>query len=311
MATPQVRFTLDQLVVLDAVRRTGSFAAAARELHRVPSAISYAVSTLESALDLPLFERTNQKAVLTPAGARIVQEAEALLRKSRRLEQLASSLGDGLEPDLRVVVDAAYPMAPLARTLKEFTGRKLRTRLHLDVECQDGVIDRFTRDSSDLMLTLELPELLLRRAPVHPLPGLVMLLVVAADHPLARAASLTHEQLLEHTDIVVRDSSPRHQHAPSPTFLGSRHVVRVSDFHTKLLAIRQGVGFGWMPEHLVEDDLAASALVRVPLTEGSLWTYAPHLVERVEEPLGRAGRFLVQLLLADSKGEPMANVALS
>ena len=310
MPTPQVRFTLDQLVVLDAVRRTGSFAAAAKELHRVPSAISYAVSTLESALDLPLFERTNQRAVLTPAGACIVQEAEDLLRNSRRLEQLASTLGDGLEPDVRLVVDAAYPMEPLARVLKEFTARNLRTRLHLDVECQDGVTDRFTRDGSDLMLTLELAEPFTRRNTTHALPALVMLLVVGADHALAKEKTVSHERLLDFTDVVVRDSSPKLQHAPPPTFLGSRHVVRVSDFHTKLLAIRQGVGFGWMPEHLVHEGLASGEFVRVALAEGNRWTYAPHLVERSGDPLGRAARFLVALLLADAKGLPMGDVAL-
>ena len=66
---------------------------------------------------------------------------------------------------------------------------------------------------------------------------------------------MSHERLLDFTDVVVRDSSPRLQHAPPPTFLGSRHVVRVTDFHTKLLAIRHGVGFGWMPEHLVREAL--------------------------------------------------------
>ena len=36
------------LEVVDAVARTGSFSAAAAELHRVPSAISYTVRQLES-----------------------------------------------------------------------------------------------------------------------------------------------------------------------------------------------------------------------------------------------------------------------
>jgi DNA-binding transcriptional LysR family regulator len=87
--------------------------------------------------------------------------------------------------------------------------------------------------------------------------------------------------------------------------------VRVSDFHTKLLAIRQGVGFGWMPEHLVSEGLERGELARVALTEGNHWTYAPHLVERSGDPLGRAARFLVALLLADAKGQPMGDVALA
>ena len=45
------RHTLDQLLVLETIARTGTFVAAARELHRVPSAVSYAVAGLESALE--------------------------------------------------------------------------------------------------------------------------------------------------------------------------------------------------------------------------------------------------------------------
>jgi len=40
-----MRLSLDALLVLDAIDRKGSFAAAATELHRVPSAITYAVRT--------------------------------------------------------------------------------------------------------------------------------------------------------------------------------------------------------------------------------------------------------------------------
>ena len=45
-----MRLTLDALAVLDAIDRRGSFAAAAEELHRVPSAVTYQVQKLEEDL---------------------------------------------------------------------------------------------------------------------------------------------------------------------------------------------------------------------------------------------------------------------
>jgi len=54
------------LEVVDAVARTGSFSAAAQDLHRVPSAISYTVRQLEQWLAVPLFERRHRDVVLTP-----------------------------------------------------------------------------------------------------------------------------------------------------------------------------------------------------------------------------------------------------
>ena len=51
------RHNLDQLLVLDTIVRTGSFAAAAKELFRVPSAITYAIRNLEESLEIEIFER--------------------------------------------------------------------------------------------------------------------------------------------------------------------------------------------------------------------------------------------------------------
>ena len=42
-----MRISIDALLVLDAIERKGSFAAAAHELHRVPSALTYSVQKLE------------------------------------------------------------------------------------------------------------------------------------------------------------------------------------------------------------------------------------------------------------------------
>ena len=47
-----MKLTLDSLMVLDAIDRRGSFAAAAEELYRVPSAITYSVQKLEQDLNV-------------------------------------------------------------------------------------------------------------------------------------------------------------------------------------------------------------------------------------------------------------------
>ncbi|WP_313479793.1 LysR family transcriptional regulator, partial [Atlantibacter hermannii] len=49
------------LEVVDAVARNGSFSAAAQELHRVPSAVSYTVKQLEEWLAVPLFIRRHRE----------------------------------------------------------------------------------------------------------------------------------------------------------------------------------------------------------------------------------------------------------
>jgi DNA-binding transcriptional LysR family regulator len=57
-----MRLSLETLQVIDAIDRKGSFAAAAAELHRVPSAITYSVRQLEEGLGIAIFDRAGHRA---------------------------------------------------------------------------------------------------------------------------------------------------------------------------------------------------------------------------------------------------------
>ncbi len=295
MPTP-LHHTLDQLLVLETVARTGSFAAAARELHRVPSAVSYTIRGLEEALAVPLFDRGGHTVTLTAAGRGILDEAQHVLLRARRLERLAATLRGGFEPELQVVVEGVYPMRPITEALRVLAERQVPTRVRVDVEYQDGVPERFEADHADLMLLLDWPGD--DRLAATPLPPLVMVLVASPRHPLGQRAGIDRPALLEHVDLVVKDSSPRYARAPRRPYMGSHHVVYLSDFHSKRLALLSGAGFGWAPEHLVEADLASGALVLLDFVEGNRWTYHPSLITRRDAPLGPAGALFVETFLA-------------
>ena len=70
--------TLDALEVLDAIDRKGSFAAAANELYRVPSAVSYTIQKLEQDLAVTLFRKEGRKSVLTEAGKVLLEQGRTL-----------------------------------------------------------------------------------------------------------------------------------------------------------------------------------------------------------------------------------------
>ena len=298
MATPPLHHSLDQLLALDAIDRTGTFAGAAAELHKVPSAISYAVRTLEQQLDVQLFERLGNRTALTPAGRALLRQARAVIAQSRELERTARELRDGWEPELQVVVDGVLPWGPIAGALAAFASGGIPTRVRLDVEYQEGVPDRWQADDADMMLILDFdPE----DDPLvcHPLPDLEMVLVAAPDHALAQRRGLATADLHDAFELVVKDSSPRYGRQPKQPFMGSQHVVYLSDFHAKRLTARAGVGFGWVPLHLVVGDLADGSLVALDVPGGNRWTYHPQLVHRSDRPLGRAARHFVHALLED------------
>jgi len=291
-----MNFTLDQLLALDAIARTGSFAAAAKELHKVPSAISYLVAGLESALEVDAFDRTRRKAVLTKSGKRILEASQEVIERAHALDRVARELRDGWEAELHVIVDGALPMAGVTACLRRFADPDVPTCLRLDVEYQEGVIDRFDGYPADLALIIGFDgdgDQLGYDA--TPLPDLDLLLVASPDHPLA-SVPITAEARTGHAELVVRDSSPRFAERSKASFMGSRNLVYLSDFYSKRVALLDAAGYGWIPRHFIEADLAEGTLVPLD-AETHSWTYQPQVITREEHPLGRSGRLFVETLL--------------
>lgn len=319
--------TLDQLRVLDAVDRRGSFAAAADDLHRVTSAVSYAIKTLEEALGLTLFDRSGHRALLTAHGRRVLDEGRLLLERARGLDQLARDLRGEWEPALTLVADGVLAMPPLMAALRRFGERDLPTRVSLAIEYLGGVRERFDREGADLMMALDFAGD--ERHIAEPLPPIEMLLVARADHPVhgggagapagrpagaplgkatrGRRGKGTDARLVDRSDLAafveltVADS--RREGAPpmGRLSLGSPQVFRLGDFHSKREALLEGVGLGWMPVHLIERDLARGELRIIDFREGPSHVFHPHLVHRRGVPLGRAARTLHEEIRAARK----------
>lgn len=288
-------YTLEQLRALDAIVRTGSFAAAAAELHKVPSAVSYNVRGLEDALGVEIFDRSRRKAVLTPAGRRLLESTRELLDGARALDAVAAQLRDDWEPELHVVIDGALPMSPLTRCLRRFADPSIPTSLRVDVEYQEGVIDRFDSTPAHIGLVLGFAgdgdE---KGYDLTALEPLEMILVAGPQHALA-AGPVTDEARSQHAELVVRDSSPRYAAQPKASFMGSRNLVYLSDFHSKRIAVLDAAGYGWIPRHLIAEDLAEGRLVVLD-ADPARWTYYPQIITREGAHIGRAGRLFLDTL---------------
>lgn len=283
-------FTLDALAALDAIDRTGTFAGAARALHKAQSAISYAVRQIEESLGLAVFDRSGHRAVLTPAGRAVLDEARGILARVQRLEHLGRQFREGYEPTLSIIIDGILPMRPITALLRALADEQVPTRVQLTVEFLGGVQDRFEADNADLMLVKDFtPGAHLLSRPLAPVP---CVLVAAAGHPLAGAKGLERSDLHAHVELSVHDSS-RSSRTVNPHLLGSPRIFYLSDFNTKRHALQEGLGFGWLPVYLAAEDLAAGRLVELAYRPGSRFVFTPALVQPADRPLGRTGqRFL-------------------
>ena len=97
-------FAADQVPLFLAVLDAGSFSAAARQLGRVPSAVSMAIAQLEAELDLQLFDRKGREPVPTAAARALEPQARLLAEQLQLLNWQAQALHEGLEERLTLVI---------------------------------------------------------------------------------------------------------------------------------------------------------------------------------------------------------------
>jgi DNA-binding transcriptional LysR family regulator len=101
----------------------------------------------------------------------------------------------------------------------------------------------------------------------EPLGTVSFVFVVAPNHPLAAVEhALGKADLSFHRAISVADSA-RHLQARTVGLLFGQDTVSVPDMLTKYQFQRAGMGFGFLPEGWVRDDIASGALIEKQVEE--------------------------------------------
>lgn len=256
-----MRLSLDALLVMDAIDRKGSFAAAAHELHRVPSAVTYTVQKLEQDLDVPLFDRRGHRAKLTAAGHELLNEGRHLLRAAGDLEARVKRVATGWEAELRVACDGIIPSAVMLGLARDFHAQATRTRLRFSTEVLGGCWDALASGRADLAIGASGDGPVGGGYQTRALGEIDWVFAVAPAHPLATAAEpLTRADILVHRAISVADSS-RNLPPRTTGLLSGQETLTVPDTATKLRAQVMGLGVGYLPQCLAATAAAKGELV--------------------------------------------------
>lgn len=286
--------SLDQLRVLSTIVEEGSFGAAARRLRRAQSAISYSISTLESQLEVELFDRSGYRPVLTAAGKTLLGEVREIIARADRLKTHARAMSAGLEAEVTLVTDLVIPLAPLCSVFNEFNREFPEVALRIYSDSLGGVADLVLNGTCTLGILATLPEVpggLIG----HALSPIETQVVAAPAHPLAQLDGRIPTPLLrDHPQIVLSDRSNLTSGRDFNVF--SSNSWRVSDIQMKLQLILSGVGWGSLPvhvtrPHLDDGSLVALQLEALPVAGEAL---AAYVVQRVGSELGPATRWLLE-----------------
>jgi DNA-binding transcriptional LysR family regulator len=266
---------LNLLAVFEAVARTSSFSAAARELAIPKSSASRAVARLENELRVQLLFRTTRRVSLSPAGTALYDRITPLLRSVKAALGELPEREEAPSGTLKVTAPVDLGVLFLAEVLTRYTARypAVSVDLHLTGRAVDLVGEAFDV-ALRIASKLEDSSLIVRRAAPVPLQ------LFASPLYLARRGTPRSEEDLADHDWVAFRGVPWTARAPGARLPAGRPArIACDDFLFARYAIRSGAGIGLLPTFVAEPDVAVGALVRVvPRFErlaGSLYIVTP------------------------------------
>ncbi|MCB2007307.1 MAG: LysR family transcriptional regulator [Rhodoferax sp.] len=287
---PETRdvLTPDSLAMLQTIARTGSFAAAARAMGLVPSALTYRVRLIEEALDVLLFDRRSRNARPTPAGEELMREGGRLLDEIEAMANRVKRVATGWETQFTIAVDGVIAKPTMMELCDAFLALAPPTRLRLRDEILSGVIEAVNAGQADLAIGTPEPA---NNRDVHGkvLGDMAFVFAVAPHHPIASAPEpLSDGMLREHRVVAVADSRQRGT-GMSVGLLGGQDVFTVPTMLAKLDAHLRGMGIGFLPEPMARPYIDTGRLV-AKATERGIRTGRLHYAWRSTAPAppGRA-----------------------
>lgn len=261
------RINLDSLLILDAIDRLGSFAAAGNELHKVPSTISYTVGKLEQDLGVQVFDRLGPKVALTRAGRELLKEGRYLLKAAEDLEHRVRRVASGWETELTIGMDSAFSPTALIEDVLAFYKVADLTRLRFSQEALSGTWEALLDRRVDLLIgavgegpsgggynsvAIGSNQFVFAVSPQHPLASM--------DKPLGKADLYTYRAIT--VSDSVRKMPPR-----TVGLLFGQDTLALPNMRTKYEFQLAGVGFGFLPEPLARSAIAKGLLIEKQVEE--------------------------------------------
>jgi DNA-binding transcriptional LysR family regulator len=294
--------SLDQLRTFIAAADEGSFSAAGRRLSRAQSVVSQTLANLEGQIGVKLFDRSGRFPVLTDRGRALLADARTVAGNMDLFKARAKSLAGGLEPELSVAVDVMFPDAAFTSAVAAFQREFPATLLRFDVE-SSAVIEPVLDGRCAIRVvgswSAAPPPLTRERLLTVGFPT-----VVSPQHPLATRRGPIPTSVLEeyvhltHIDAadLLRSRVPNRRYA---------RTWCLSHLGAKLAFLRAGLGFGGMPLHLVDADLASGTLAQIAPEDAPPGGHriVMSAAYRTDSPPGPAGRWFIERLKQENARE--------
>ncbi|HET8880855.1 MAG TPA: LysR family transcriptional regulator [Solimonas sp.] len=237
----------------------GSFTQAAARLHLSQPAISKRITALETQIGHALFDRVGRRVTLTDAGRTLLPYAKKTLQDIEDGKRALSNLHGEIAGRLSIGTSHHIGLHRLPPVLRAYTLQY--PNVDLDIHFMDSEV------ACEAVLAGKL-ELGIVTLPTAPLPQLEqrlvwpdpMVVVVAAQHPLAGRRKLTLHELAEHPAVLPDEATYTHRIVTAELKRqGIAPRVRLATNYLETLKMLAGIGLGWsvLPASMLDDSLCA------------------------------------------------------
>jgi LysR family transcriptional regulator, low CO2-responsive transcriptional regulator len=282
--------TLRQLETIREVARCGTMVKAAETLCVTPAALTSRVKLLEEDLGVELFDRLDGRLRLTESGKEVVAAAARIESVINELLENLQGKNGMLGGRIRIsTVSTAKYFAP--RLIAAFMKLHPKIDLRLSIGDRKDVITSLRDYETDIALMSLPPEDFgVASEPIGPHPHVIIAL---PDHPLARKARVTTDELATENFIVREQGSGTRSmfdHLFSGVSIKSDRVrIEIASNETVKQAVMAGLGLSLISAHTIEAELATGKLI-VLKVEGLPIVREWHAIHRSDRTLSPAGR---------------------
>ena len=263
--------SLRQLRAFVTVADSGGFAAASRQLHVTPSALSLLIKEMESLLKVRLFDRSTRSNSLSRAGSEFYPLARKVLDDLARAIESTQDLEQKKRGTVRVACTPLYASTLLPQLILKYRQRYPGIAVYVLDSLNQQAVARVLSGEADLGIAPQrnVPQEVSQESVVRDR----MVLICRPDHPLAAHARATWTQVLRQPlvsltqDFTSRLQADLFKHSPS-LVLNPAHSV--SFITTALGMVQWGHGVTVQPQSALPL-LAPFGLVSRPLQAPVVW----------------------------------------
>lgn len=250
-----------QLKIFLDIANEKSFVKAAQLNFLTQPAISSQIKRLEEELGVKLFERTPRRVNLTTVGAKLVPEAEEILRRAQTFKHIAGNKREAVFGEIRIATIFSIGIYELSPFLKKFIKKHPQVHVNLQYRRSFVIYDLLLKNKIDMGFVAYPKE----RTGIQIIPfgNDHMVLITPSKHPLLKQKSVRLKMLEGHTFLSFDDGIPTGEEIKKIFMeknINIQKKITYENIDTLKKAVEVGLGIALVPHKTVTEEIQKGKL---------------------------------------------------